>query len=55
MGMHVNRKFGLTIDMCIGILAFLKDSEVVYRSAGQTRNADVALRKQAILVLAFFL
>jgi hypothetical protein len=54
VGMHVNRKFGLTIDMLIGILAFLKNSEEVYRSAGQTRNADVALRKQAILVLAFF-
>ena len=54
VGMHVNRKLGLTIDMLIAMLAFLKSSEDAYRAAGQTRNADVALRKQAILVLAFF-
>jgi len=51
---HVNRREGITIDMLIQMLKFLRASELAYLAAGQQRNADIALRKQALLVLTFF-
>jgi len=53
VGTRVNRKQGITLDMLLDILAYLRCSEIAYRAAGQHSNADIALTKQVIFIIAW--